>query len=237
MEFTLDSTLIHLRGKYKYSENIDASAAIDIVVHNAEPTEVRSTLPEHKSAEVEISQTNVAFGIGFNKDKYKFGLEMNYNMFDVTYTGYYVDTWIPYVPYKGIEMSIAAKLLVLKVGTEYAATDKVTLRAGAIKYAPLSATMESTDYWTDGTIGYVGEQTYDKLNTGNIILASIGVEYKVSDRMFLEYGYLGGKYLYNQNTLALVTDLGAYGGALATGSSILTPMSITSHRFSVKYLF
>ena len=211
---TLDSSLIHLKGKYSYTEDIDAAFAVDIIVHNAEPTSQFATIPDYKQADVTVNQTNVSFGIGYNKDKYKFGLEMNYNMFDVTFEGYGVLDWLAMTTWKASETTATAKLLVWKAGTEFIATDKLTLRAGAIKYAPLSAEIENTNFNTDGIATYHSTQTLEKLNSANLILASVGLEYKFTNQISLEYGYLGGKYLYNQNTLALVSDLGAYGGAL-----------------------
>lgn len=236
-ETTLDSSLIHLMGKYKYTEEIDATVVVGIIVHNAEPVDKHSTFPDFTSQEIAINQTNIGFAVGFHKEKYKFGIEMDYNMFDLEVSDYEIDTWIPWATYKRTDITASAKMIIWKAGAEYQPMDKLTLRAGVIKYAPLSAKMESKDYTNLGEITYTNEMTFDSLNTGNLMVASFGAEYKLTDQMSLEYGYLGGKALLNLDALTLVTDLGGYVYAFDEGVNLFTPMSFTTHKFSVKYNF
>ncbi|MCK4667680.1 hypothetical protein KAU33_13070 [Candidatus Dependentiae bacterium] len=236
-ETTLDSSLIHLMAKYKYTEEIDATAVVGIIVHNAEPVSKYSTFPDFTNTEVAINQTNIGFAVGFHKEKYKFGIEMDYNMFDLEVSEYRVDTWIPWATYKRTDITASAKMIIWKAGAEYQAMDKLTLRAGVIKYAPLSATMEVTNYNALGEITNTQETTYDLLNTGNFMVASFGFEYKLSNQMSLEYGYIGGKALLNLDALTLVTDLGGYAYSFDEGITAFTPMSFTTHKFSIKYNF
>ena len=236
-ETTLDSSLIHLMAKYKYTEEIDATAVIGIIVHNAEPVNKYSTFPDFTNQEVTINQTNIGFAVGFQKEKYKFGIEMDYNMFDLEVSDYQIDTWIPWATFKRTDITASAKMIIWKAGAEYQPMDKLTLRAGVIKYAPLSATMESKDYTNVGDITYTQEMTFDSLNTGNLMVASFGAEYKLTNQMSLEYGYLGGKALLNLDALNLVTDLGGYVYSFTEGANLFTPMSFTTHKFSVKYNF
>lgn len=236
-ETTLDSSLIHLMAKYKYTEEIDATAVVGIIVHNAEPVNKYSTFPDFTNMDIAINQTNIGFAVGFHKEKYKFGIEMDYNMFDLEVSDYSIDTWIPWATYKRTDVTASAKMLIWKAGAEYYPMDKLALRVGVIKYAPLSATMESKDYTNVGDITYTQEMTFDSLNTGNLMVASFGAEYKLTNQMSLEYGYLGGKAFLNLDALTLVTDLGGYAYAFDEGVNLFTPMSFTIHKFSVKYNF
>ena len=139
---------------------------------------------------------------------------------------------------KLMEVSGEAKMVVLKVGAEYQATDKLVLRMGALKYAPLSGSGELKIFDPGtGELDDVQKYTGDAVNTGNMIIGSFGVGYKFNQQMTLEYGYVGGKYLYNQNAMNLVTELAAYGSSTYLGAALFTPLSFTKHVFSVKYTF
>ena len=109
---------------------------------------------------------------------------------------------------------------------------------GAIKYAPLSGTFKMQNYdMATNLVDYIMEGEIASGNEGNIILTSIGAEYQINQQFSIEYGYIGGHYLYNQNTLTLLTDVGVYAGSFISGASLFTPMSFTKHAFSVKYSF
>ncbi|MDD3626488.1 MAG: porin [bacterium] len=234
---TLDGTDINLKGTYKYSDNIDLVVGLDMLSYEGEADIEFTTIPGWTVGDATLTDNNVIFGIGFHEDAFKFGLEMNYNMFTVEANGYTLYDPILLTTVKVMEMTGDMTMVVFKVGAEFQATDKLGLRMGAIKYAPLSATGGIKNLDTDGSVDSTQDITLEPANEGNIILASAGVEYKFNNQVTLEYGYIGGHYLYNQNTLTLLTDLGTYGGALGTQTGLFTPMSFTKHAFSIKYSF
>ena len=236
-EITLDSNLFNFMVKYKYTEEIDAAFSYGFIVHNAEQVDKHSTFSDFTTQKIEINQTNINFAVGFHKEKYKFGLEMDYNIFDAMIAEYRIDTWTPWVTYKRTWINASAKMITWKAGAEYLPMDKLALRIGVIKYIPLSATMKSYDSNALGKRIYTNEQTYDSLNTANLMIASLGAEYQLTKQMSLEYGYLGGKTLLNFDVLSLITDVGGYAYSFDEDMNLFTPMSFTTHKFSVKYNF
>ncbi|MCK4667681.1 hypothetical protein KAU33_13075 [Candidatus Dependentiae bacterium] len=237
-EITTD--LIHLKVKYKYTKNIDISFGMDMTTTDLKADVETASLPKFSPVEGSLKDNNIMFGIGFHEDAFNFGLELNYNMFTVEGTG--SDTIG-----KSMEVSADAKMIVLKAGAEYQATDKLALRVGALKYVPLSGSDEKKEF-DPATVELVDAEKYtgDVLNTSNMIITSFGVEYQFNKQMTLEYGYIGGKYLYNQNAMNLVAELAPYGvdtgfriynAVTGLGTALFTPMSFTKHVFSVRYNF
>ncbi len=233
----ITGSLIHLKAKYKYTKNIDFSFGMDMTSYDL-TGDVEIAPIKFQPVEGSLKDTNIMFGVGFHEDAFSFGLELNYNMFTLEGTASEPMNPDATVLGKFMEVSGEAKMVVLKVGAEYQATDKLVLRVGGLKYAPLSGTGELKMFDTATTlVDDVEKFTGDAVNTGNMIIASFGVGYKFNQQMTLEYGYIGGKYLYNQNAMNLVTELAAYGASTYLGAALFTPLSFTKHVFSVKYTF
>lgn len=231
-------SLIHLKAKYEYTKNIDFSFGMDMTTYNLTGDVEMVPIPKFQPVEGSLTDNNIMFGVGFHEDAFSFGLELNYNIFTLEGTASEPMNPDATVLGKFLEVSGEAKMVVLKAGAEYQATDKLALRVGALKYSPLSGSGEITEFDPSTTlITNVDKFTGDAGNTGNMIIASFGFGYKFNQQMTLEYGYIGGKYLYNQNAMNLVTELAAYGASTYLGAALFTPLSFTKHVFSVKYTF
>lgn len=188
-----DNNLISFKGSYNLSQGWVISMGIDMFSSNSDTNAKTDTWGEFTVFEIENEYSNYTIGMGKTTENIELGCELGYMPISEKYKRNNVTPTETY-----LEMDAESDFVLYKVsmGLEYKIMKNLTLRTGGVRYQMGEYSKNSIQYLYTGDILATLVDNFE-FDSDNAYVLSLGLEYRVTDKILIEYGYQAGEYLFD----------------------------------------